>query len=102
MFQNPTLLYQSTRPPILGVDARDNGAGPISGLGYLNMDLSIRKSVQIWEKTSLELSGTFFNVLNHLDFANPSFNINSSTAFGVTKTQGNTPRQIQMGARISF
>jgi hypothetical protein len=102
MFQNPTLLYQSTRPPILGVDARDGGAGPISGLGYLNMDLSIRKNVQIWHKTSLELSGTFFNVLNHLDFSNPSFNINSSTAFGVTKTQGNSPRQIQMGARVSF
>lgn len=102
MFQNPVLVYQGTRPPVLGVDARDGGAGPISGLGYLNMDLSIKKNVQIWHKTSLELSGTFFNVMNHLDFANPSFSINSASAFGVTKTQGNSPRQIQMGARVSF
>ena len=102
MFQNPALVYETTRPPVLGLDARDGGAGPISGLGYLNMDLSVKKKVVVWEKASLELSGTFFNVMNHLDFSNPSFNINSATAFGVTKTQGNTPRQIQMGVRVSY
>jgi len=102
VFSNPTAVYDTTRPPILGVDARDGGYGPISGLGYLNMDASIRKKVAVWETGSLELSGTFFNVMNHLDFSNPSLNINSSTAFGVTKTQGNTPRQIEMGVRVSY
>ncbi|WP_220464940.1 carboxypeptidase-like regulatory domain-containing protein [Granulicella sp. 5B5] len=102
MFQNPVLVYQTTRPPVLGIDARDNGAGPISGLGYLNMDLTVKKGVQIWHKTNLELSGTFLNVMNHNDFSNPSFSINSSAAFGVTKTQVSTPREIEMGARVSF
>lgn len=102
MFTNPASVFDSVRPPILGIDARDGGAGPISGLGYLNLDLSIRKSVMVWEKANLELSGTFFNFMNHMDFANPSLSLQSSTAFGTTKTQGNTPRQIQMGVRINY
>jgi hypothetical protein len=102
MFQNPVLMYQTTRPPILGIDYRDGGSGPISGLGYLNMDVSVKKQIAVYKKYSLELSGTFLNVLNHLDFTNPAFNINSSTSFGVTKTQGNTPRQIEAGARVNF
>jgi hypothetical protein len=102
MFANPALVYDTTRPPILGIDARDGGYGPINGLGYLNMDLSIRKKVMVWEKANLELSGTFFNFMNHLDFSSPSLSINSSTAFGVTKTQGNTPRQIEMGVRVNY
>jgi hypothetical protein len=50
----------------------------------------------------VELSGVFFNALNHLDFSSPSLSIASSTSFGVTKTQGNSPRQIQAGARVYF
>jgi hypothetical protein len=102
MFTNPASVFDSVRPPILGIDARDGGAGPISGLGYLNLDLSIKKKVMVWEKASVELSGTFFNFMNHMDFASPSLSLQSSTAFGTTKTQGNSPRQIQMGVRVNY
>ncbi len=102
VFNNPVASYDATRPPILGLDTRDGGAGPISGLGYVNMDLSIRKSVRVFERFNAELSGTFTNVLNHLDFANPSFSLQSSTNFGTTKTQGNAPRTMQAGLRVSF
>jgi hypothetical protein len=66
------------------------------------MDLSVKKQVAVWERVNLELSGVMFNALNHLDFANPSLNISAPTSFGVTKTQGNSPRQIQMGMRANF
>ena len=56
----------------------------------------------IYEKYSLELTGVFENVMNHLDFANPSLSLQSTGSWGVTKTQGNTPRQIQMGLRANF
>jgi hypothetical protein len=102
MFTNPASVFDSVRPPILGIDARDGGDGPISGLGYLNLDLSVKKKVMVWEKASLELSGTFFNFMNHMDFASPSLSIQSASSFGVTKTQGNSPRQIQMGVRINY
>ena len=102
MFSNPASVYANTRPPILGLDARNSGYGPISGLGYLNMDASIRKRLRVWETGSLEFSGTFFNVMNHNDFSNPSLSINSASSFGVTKTQGNSPRQIEMGVRVNY
>jgi hypothetical protein len=102
MFTNPVAVWQTVRPPILGLDTRDSGYGPISGLPYLNLDLSVKKNLVVFEKYSVELSGVLFNALNHMDFASPSLSLASSTSFGVTKTQGNTPRQIQMGARVSF
>jgi hypothetical protein len=55
-----------------------------------------------WERANLEFSGIMFNALNHLDFTNPSLSILAPASFGVTKTQGNSPRQIQMGIRASF
>ena len=101
-FSNPVQAFDGTRPPILGIDQRDGGSGPLQGLGYVNMDLSVRKELHIFERYSMELSGTFTNVLNHLDFSNPSLSLQSITNWGTTKTQGNTPRQIQAGARINF
>ena len=102
VFTNPIAAFDATRPPILGIDTQDGGAGPISGLGYLNIDFSVNKQIVVWEKASLEFTGTFTNVMNHLDFSNPSLSLQSTTNFGTIKTQGNTPRQIQMGIRANF
>jgi hypothetical protein len=102
VFTNPVAIFDTVRPPILGLDTRDGGAGPISGLGYLNVDLTVKKTVVVYEKYSLEFSGVFLNALNHLDFANPSLSLQSTANWGTTKTQGNTPRQILMGLRANF
>ena len=102
IFTNPAARYDSARPPILGLDARDGGSGAISGLGYVNLDLSVRKSVVVLEKFRMEASAVFFNFMNHNDFANPSLSLQSTSNWGTTKTQGNTPRQIEMGLRASF
>ena len=101
-FQNPVAVYDNVRPLLLGLDTRSGGAGRISGLGYLNLDLSVKKRLVIWEKVSLEFSGVLSNVMNHLDFSQPSFSLQSTSNWGTTKTQGNSPRQIQMGVRASF
>jgi hypothetical protein len=102
IFTNPVSVFDNVRPLILGLDSHSGGAGVISGLPYLNLDLSIRKKLVVHDKYSVELSGTSLNVLNHLDFANPSLSLQSTSAWGVTKTQGNTPRQIEGGLRASF
>ncbi len=102
IFTNPAASFDTTRPPILGIDARDGGSGPISGLSFLNLDLSVKKDIAVFEKFNIEATGVFLNVLNHNEFANPSLSLQSLTNFGVTKTQGNTPRQIQAGLRASF
>jgi hypothetical protein len=104
MFTNPVAVYDTVRPLILGLYTRSGGAGRISGLPYTNVDFSIKKKIVVYNKYSVELTGVFQNALNHLDFANPSFSIAaaSSSSFGVTKTQGNSPRQIQLGVRAYF
>jgi hypothetical protein len=102
MFTNPVAVYNTVRPAILGVDEHDGGDGPIRGLPYMNVDLSVKKMLVAWEKASLEFSGIMFNAMNHLDFSNPSLSILTPASFGVTKTQGNSPRQIQLGIRASF
>jgi hypothetical protein len=101
-FRNPATVFDSVRPLLLGLDTNSGGAGRISGLGYLNLDLSVKKKLVVWERVNLEFSGVFNNVLNHLDFAQPSMSLQSSTNWGTTKTQGNSPRQIQMGLRANF
>jgi hypothetical protein len=102
VFSNPIAVFDTARPPILGLDEHDSGDGAARGLPYLDVDLSVKKSLMVRERTSLEFTGVFFNVMNHLDFSNPSMSIASPSSWGVTKTQGNSPRQIQMGIRASF
>ncbi len=101
-FTNPVAVYDNVRPLLMGLDARSGGGGRISGLGYLNVDLSVNKKLAVWEKVSMNFTGVITNVMNHLDFANPSMSLQSTTNWGTTKTQGNNPRQIQMGVRASF
>ena len=101
-FLNPVAVYDSARPPILGIDSRDGGSGPISGLGYVNLDLSVKKDIVVFERFNLEATGVFLNVMNHNDFTNPSLSLQSVTNWGTTKSQGNLPRQIQMGIRANF
>jgi hypothetical protein len=101
-FSNPAAVFDSVRPLLLGLDSRSGGGGRISGLGYLNLDMSVKKRLVVYEKVSMEFSGVITNVMNHLDFSNPSLSLQSPTNWGTTKTQGNSPRQIQMGIRASF
>jgi hypothetical protein len=46
-FANPVAVFDQFRNPILGIDTRDAGAGPIRGLPYWNLDLSVRKNIKL-------------------------------------------------------
>jgi hypothetical protein len=102
MFSNPIAVYGQVRPAILGIDQRDSGNGPISGLPYWNMDMGIHKNVKIWESTSLAFSGVITNIFNHNVFSNPGFSLATPASFGVVTSQGNNPRSIEMGVRANF
>jgi hypothetical protein len=102
VFANPTAVWNTVRPPILGLDEKDGGDGPIPGLPYWNMDVSIRKVIKVYERATLEFSGVSTNVLNHLVFSSGGLSLTSPTNFGVVTSQTNAPRQIQMSVRASF
>ncbi len=104
MFSNPAAVYSTVRPAILGIDEKNSGNGPINGLPYWNMDVSITKNLRIWESVGMQFSGIITNVFNHNDFATTANTISlaSPSTFGVITTQGNLPRQMQLGIRASF
>ena len=102
IFADPVGVWNTVRPPILGLDEHDGGDGPIQGLPYWNMDLSLRKVIKIWERTNIEFSAISTNIFNHLVFSNGNLNLASGTNWGAVTGQASAPRQIQMGLRASF
>ena len=71
--------------------------GPI----YFDDSLSLIKNIPIHGDWSLELRGEAFNVINKAAFSMPNTTVGSSS-FGYITSQANSPRNIQLGAKIHF
>jgi hypothetical protein len=102
IFANPDAVLKQFRPVQLSVDTTSRG-GTLRGFGGWNLDLSIAKKIYLRaERTRLTFSAEFFNTFNHVVFLDPAVNLQSPQTFGVITTQGNDPRQIQLGLRLDF
>ncbi len=108
LFANPDAVFTSFRRVELSRDGRSGRANPIRGLPRWNLDASIGKKTAVTERVTTVFSVDFFNVTNHVDFNNPSLDVNNRAAFGVITGQF-TPanrtvgsRWIQLGLRIEF
>ena len=104
-FSNPVAAFDSVADPILGLTNVNSGYGPLRGLPYWNVDMSIRKDIKLTERFNAQFQALFLNVFNHMDFANPSINVGSASnigLFGVLRSQNNNPRQMEFGVRVSF
>lgn len=90
---------------------------PFRGLGYFDTDLNVNKSFSITEHTKFELGKTFFNILNHPNFALPnpyvqgipgpfsamtSLAVQPATPYGAFQGAGVEGRLIQVHGRITF
>lgn len=105
IFSNPSALLATVGPPILGLDQGTGGNGSvIRGLPYWNMDLRVTKNIKIWERVNTEFQFVAHNVFNHPVFFNPGLSpaANNVADFGVVNQQGNDPRAMQFGLRLSF
>jgi len=108
IFSDPAAAYAKFRQVNIASDGRSGRGNPLRGLPRWNVDASIAKSTTITERIKFRLSFDFFNLFNHLDFANPAPSFAGQTSFGVISNQL-TPtsrtdgaRWIQIGARIDF
>ncbi len=102
IFADPQAVCSQFRPVQLSVDTTSRG-GSLRGFGSWNLDLSIAKKIYLHaERTRLTFSAEFFNTFNHVVFLDPAVNLQSKQTFGVITTQGNDPRQIQLGLRVDF
>ncbi|MDQ6701221.1 MAG: TonB-dependent receptor [Acidobacteriota bacterium] len=67
----------------------------------LQEDVALIKNFAVGERVRFEVRASASNVLNRVTFGNPN-TTQSSSQFGLFTGQGNGPRNIQMGARVSF
>jgi hypothetical protein len=102
MFKDPVSVWNQVRAPMLGIDTKNPGVGPIIGMPYWNVDMSVQKNFKVFESTSITLGIIFTNVFNHDVLYDPGLALNNSPAWGVQNAQGNTPRNIEFGMRASF
>jgi hypothetical protein len=101
-FQNPAAVFDQVRAPMLGLDTKNPGVGPIIGMPYWNVDMSAQKNFKVWRTASIQLSFIFTNVFNHDVLYDTSLNLASASTWGVQNAQGNTPRKIEYGIRTSW
>ncbi len=102
MFKDPVAVWNQVREPILGIDTKNPGVGPIIGMPYWNVDASLQKNVKVWERVTLQFSTIFTNVLNHDVLGDPGIAAYNPAGWGVESGQLNTPRTMEFGMRASF
>ena len=73
----------------------------IRGFHYYNEDVSLYKDTYFGETRYVRFEATAGNIFNRVDFCNPDTTI-TDASFGVTSTQCNIPRRIQLGLEIFF
>jgi len=95
-------VFNTLRPPILGIDNRSGGLGQFRGLPYWNMNLGIKKNFRVTERFSADASANFVNVLNHNQLLDPILSLQSPASFGHLSTEGTLPRTMEFGIRVSF
>jgi hypothetical protein len=87
-----------TRPGTLGRNA-------IYGPGLHTWDTGMMKDFTVEGRYKLEFRGDFFNLLNHPQFQNGSFNTNALTTLtnpGIAATRFSSARQLQLAVRVTF
>jgi len=113
IFSNPDAVLSTLRPAILGLDTNTGGLGVFRGLMYWNVDMRLVKDIHVAERVSLRFEYVVTNLFNHPVFADPAAGqpetglgvdptVGPGSSFGVVNTQGNNPRRMQFGLRLSF
>ncbi|MEQ1887223.1 MAG: carboxypeptidase regulatory-like domain-containing protein, partial [Bryobacteraceae bacterium] len=82
------------------------GRGVYNGPGLTNLDISLSKNTAITERVGLQFRAEAFNVLNHTNYGTPNAIVFSgasvSSSAGLITTMATTPRQIQLGLKLTF
>jgi hypothetical protein len=91
-----------SQPPLFTIGNAPPRMPHVRTPAFLNEDFSIFKNVRFTEALALQLRGEFYNVMNRVVFGGPAANVNNPATFGIIASQANTPRLIQLGAKIIF
>jgi hypothetical protein len=67
----------------------------------LNENVTLSRTLRFGEGVRLDIRAEGFNLLNRVRWGGPDTGINNQN-FGRVTSQGNTPRQIQLGMKLNF
>ncbi len=79
--------------------------GDITGPGTVNLSTGLSKSFLVTESVHLRAEGTFTNVLNHTNLADPNLDITSANFGQITQSRGSDfggNRTGQVSLRLEF
>jgi hypothetical protein len=114
LFKNPSAIFNNFRPNLVGIDGSCGGGGILRGQQRWNLDLGLTKETHITERIGFQFYAQAFNVLNHMEWADPYMNIQDPADFGALESQynglglggggssANFTRIIQLGIRVHF
>jgi hypothetical protein len=89
--------FQSAQLGTIGNEPKNSFRGP----KYWDVTLAALKNFRITETSSVQFRGEFFNLFNHVNFADPNFSLDQGT-FGRITAQRNDPRIIQLALKVNF
>jgi hypothetical protein len=101
LFADPAAVFSAFRPILLSQDTRSGGYD-LRGMNRWNMDMTVARKFSIKENFSITFMAQFFNLFNHVLFADPGLNLQNPTVFGVITAQSNSPRRIELGLHLDF
>ncbi|MDR3698869.1 MAG: TonB-dependent receptor [Candidatus Sulfopaludibacter sp.] len=99
-FIDPSLINSFTYP--LAGDYGNAGRNTFRGPRFFNVDASLVKSFAITETKKVVFRAEAYNLLNNVDFGNPSLAISSPATFGKISGVVNNPRLLQGALRFDF
>ena len=80
-----------------------SGRNTFRGPRFFNLDASLVKRFEVAERKSITFRAEAYNLLNNVDFANPTVNLGgNATAFGKIGAVVNNPRIVQVALRFDF
>ena len=75
--------------------------GGLRSHGAHNVDMTVGKNIQLYERLRLQFRGEFFNLTNSVRFAPPNQTF-GNPQFGLVTSQLNQPRIVQFGLKLLF
>lgn len=108
----------TARAGATGTDIGNVGRNVLRGASQFNVDFSAIKRFPLGESKNIEVRAEFFNLFNHVNFANPISNLSAVAAtsinpntgqitgdpgdFGRVLSTSNNPRLIQLAIKFNF
>lgn len=107
--------WQATKPCRTGISPTsdpapigrfgNSGIGILHGPNTVNLSAGLAKTIAVTERVKVKVEGTFTNVLNHVNLADPNLSIDSSSFGKITAARDydfGGSRTGQVSARIEF